>query len=439
MSVLEKAQQLLEQYALCDNCLGRQFALLGHGLENKTRGETIKLLLTMKAHEMILANEESGFTLLRTLATNGAFHAASEILRVQKRRTAKARQCHLCEGIVKDAKKLADKVAKLLAEYEYSTFLIGVKLPVSVEEREDELKAKFDLIFSENMRNEFSRTIGKAASILTGKEVEFRRPDMAVIINPFTSHVLLQVNSLHIAGRYKKLVRGISQSRWFCRNCRGKGCERCNWTGKMYADSVEEFIATPTLELTKGEAAILHGAGREDVDARMLGHGRPFVIEVKAPKKRFVDLKALEKTINERASAKVEVRDMHFADKELVRRLKKGETSQKTYNVTVDFDRPVPDKELKKLEDTLRGLVVHQQTPQRVLHRRADRVREKYIYEAKVKRLAPNRVRLKVKCQGGLYVKELVTGDEGRTKPSMAEILDTRATPSELDVLEVKE
>jgi tRNA pseudouridine synthase 10 len=38
-----------------------------------------------------------------------------------------------------------------------------------------------------------------------------------------------------------------------------------------------------------------------------------------------------------------------------------------------------------------------------------------------------------------LYVKELVTGDEGRTKPSMAEILGTRATPSELDVLEVRE
>jgi tRNA pseudouridine synthase 10 len=439
MDVLEKAQKLLEQHALCDNCLGRQFALLGHGLENHTRGEAIKLLLTMKAHEMMLANEKSGLILLRTLATNGAFHAASEILQGQKRRTAKAKKCYLCEVKVEDVEKLADKAAKLLAEYEFSTFLIGVKLPVSVEEREDELKAKFDLNFSESMRNEFSRTIGKAVWTLAGKEVEFRRPDIAVIVNPFTEDIALQVNPLHIAGRYKKLVRGISQSRWFCRSCRGKGCERCSWTGKMYAESVEEFIASPTLELTAGEAAILHGAGREDVDARMLGHGRPFVIEVKAPKKRFVDLKTLEKTINERALAKVEVLGMHFADKELVRRLKKGETAQKTYNVTVDFDRLVSDEELKKLENALRGLIVCQQTPQRVLHRRADRVREKYIYEAKVKRLTPNRVRLKVKCQGGLYVKELVTGDEGRTKPSVAGILDAKATPSELDVLEVRE
>jgi tRNA pseudouridine synthase 10 len=439
MDVLEKAQKLLEQHALCDNCLGRQFALLGHGLENQTRGEAIKLLLTMKAHEMTLANEKSGLILLRTLATNGAFRAASEVLQGQKRRSAEAKKCYLCEGKAEDAEKLADKAARLLAEYEFSTFLIGVKLPVGVEEREDELKAKFDLSFSESMRNEFSRTIGKAVWALAGKEVEFRRPDIAVIVNPFTEDIALQVNPLHIAGRYKKLVRGISQSRWFCRSCRGKGCERCSWTGKMYAESVEEFIATPTLELTEGEAAILHGAGREDVDVRMLGHGRPFVIEVKAPKKRFVDLKTLEETINERALAKVEVLGMHFADKELVRRLKRGETAQKTYSVTVDFDRLVSDEELKKLENALRGLIVYQQTPQRVLHRRADRVREKYIYEAKVKRLTPNRVRFKVKCQGGLYVKELVTGDEGRTKPSMAEILDAKATPSELDVLEVRE
>ena len=439
MSVLEKAQKLLEQYALCDNCLGRQFALLGHGIENQTRGEAIKLLLTMKAHEMTFANEKYGLILLRALASDGSFHAASEILRVLKKRTVKAKLCYLCEGKIEDARGIADEATKLLAEYESSTFLVGVRLPISVEEREDELKAKFDLTFSENMRNEFSRTIGKTISTLTGKEVDFQRPNVAVIVNPFTGHVGLQVNSLHIAGRYKKLARGISQSRWFCRNCRGRGCERCNWTGKMYAESVEGFIAAPTLEMTKGEVAILHGAGREDVDARMLGHGRPFVIEVKSPKKRFIDLKTLQKTINKCALAKVEVRGLRFAEKGLIRRLKKGETSQKTYNVIVNFNRSVSDEELERLENALRGLTVHQQTPQRVLHRRADRVREKYIYEAKVKRLTPDRVRLKVKCQGGLYVKELVTGDEGRTKPSVAEILDAQAMPSDLDVLEVRE
>ena len=44
---------------------------------------------------------------------------------------------------------------------------------------------------------------------------------------------------------------------------------------------------------------------------------------------------------------------------------------------------------------------------------------------------------MRVHCQGGLYIKELITGDEGRTSPSVAEILDVKAKPLELDVLEV--
>jgi len=38
---------------------------------------------------------------------------------------------------------------------------------------------------------------------------------------------------------------------------------------------------------------------------------------------------------------------------------------------------------------------------------------------------------------GGLYIKELISGDDGRTKPSISEILNTPAECIELDVLEV--
>jgi tRNA pseudouridine synthase 10 len=45
---------------------------------------------------------------------------------------------------------------------------------------------------------------------------------------------------------------------------------------------------------------------------------------------------------------------------------------------------------------------------------------------------------MKVDCQGGLYVKELVSGDEGRTSPSLTGILGVRALVEELDVIDVK-
>jgi tRNA pseudouridine synthase 10 len=44
---------------------------------------------------------------------------------------------------------------------------------------------------------------------------------------------------------------------------------------------------------------------------------------------------------------------------------------------------------------------------------------------------------MRIQCQGGLYIKELITGDEGRTTPSVAEILNVEAKPLELDVLNV--
>jgi tRNA pseudouridine synthase 10 len=63
--------------------------------------------------------------------------------------------------------------------------------------------------------------------------------------------------------------------------------------------------------------------------------------------------------------------------------------------------------------------------------------REKYIYDVNVKKLSPKKAEMKIRCQGGLYVKELVTGDEGRTVPSVSEILNNKARPMKLDVLSV--
>jgi tRNA pseudouridine synthase 10 len=71
------------------------------------------------------------------------------------------------------------------------------------------------------------------------------------------------------------------------------------------------------------------------------------------------------------------------------------------------------------------------------LHRRADLVREKYIYKVKVKKVSPKRALLEIRCQGGLYVKELVSGDEGRTVPNVSSLLNNRAKTLRLDVLNV--
>jgi tRNA pseudouridine synthase 10 len=169
----------------------------------------------------------------------------------------------------------------------------------------------------------------------------------------------------------------------------------------------------------------------------MLGRGRPFVIEVTRPKKRFLNLGQLQREVNAVGKGKVRVSILRPADKTVVRSLKKGESTQKEYRVLIEFESEITDRALRKVEKDLTNILIKQQTPLRVVHRRADITRERYIYEVDVKKLSQKKAEMKIRCQGGLYVKELVTGDEGRTIPSVSAILKNPAKPLKLDVLEV--
>jgi tRNA pseudouridine synthase 10 len=440
MDILEKVLSMLSRYPLCDHCLGRQFALLGYSIENKDRGKALKLSLTLQASDLNAAENAEGVKRLKILALNGFSREARETLKHLKKRVPKKdapTTCFLCENRFQLVEGLTQKALGAVADYEYTTFLVGIELPVAVEEREDEFKAAFNVSYGESIRHEFGRLLGKRIAEASGKTAEYKKPDLAVIVNPFLEQVRVQVNPLFVAGRYRKLVRDIPQSKWFCSSCRGRGCEKCGGTGKMYPESVEELASKPLLEAAEGEKTSFHASGREDIDARMLGSGRPFVIEVSKPKKRFLDLKKVEAAVNANAVGKVEVSGLRFSSKDVVRRLKAGESAQKEYRVLIDFGSAVSEEDLRLLEEKLSGILIKQQTPLRVLHRRADLIREKYIYEVKVKKVSLKRAEMKIRCQGGLYVKELVSGDEGRTAPSVSELLGNRAKPLKLDVLNV--
>ena len=438
MSVLDAALQMLEKHPLCDNCLGRQFALLARGVENDERGKALKLSLRLQASVLKLKGETEGLRTLKILAGNGFSVEAGETLRQSRKRVPKTEQaCLLCDGKFQSLDALVQKALREAACYEYATFLVGIELPTAVEEREDEFKAALNVVYGESIRHEFGRLLGKRLEEQTGKTVEFRKPDLAVIVNPWAETIALQVNPLFVAGRYCKLVRDIPQSKWFCRSCRGKGCEKCGGTGKLYPESVEEIVSKPLLEAAEGEKSAFHASGREDVDARMLGSGRPFVVEVSKPRKRKLDLAKVKEAINAIGEGKVQVSRLRFTSRDLVRKLKKAESAQKEYRVLIEFGRDVTEEELRDLEAKLTGVSIKQQTPLRVLHRRADLTREKYIYKVKVKKVAPKQAEMIVRCQGGLYVKELVSSDEGRTVPSIPELLGTGANTLKLDVLKV--
>ena len=67
-----------------------------------------------------------------------------------------------------------------------------------------------------------------------------------------------------------------------------------------------------------------------------------------------------------------------------------------------------------------------------------DRVRQKRLYYVEAEKLDKRLVKFRRKAQGGLYVKELIDGDEGRTKPNIAEFLGRKPLKIDLSVIEVE-
>ncbi|MEA2033736.1 MAG: tRNA pseudouridine(54/55) synthase Pus10 [Euryarchaeota archaeon] len=420
--VIETARKIVKEGLgpICDNCIGRQFAKISSGLSNAKRGQIVKEALRTK------------WNLGEEIELQG--------------------KCWVCNGLFENLDEWVLKALDALRGYEFDSFLVGTKVSGMLLENEELIWEIAGASYAEPLKAELNREIGKRIERETGKTVDFERPDLVVLLNLWTEKVELQVNSCFIYGRYRKFERGIPQTRWLCRECRGRGCEKCNYTGKMYAESVEELISNSILAEFKGEYMVLHGCGREDIDARMLGSGRPFVVEIKEPRRRKVDLRMLEDKVKEENAGKLEVTGLQYVKREMVAQIKNAK-ADKTYRVGVRLKplhglrghgaephRPkVLEKDLKNALNTLTGAVIEQRTPTRVLHRRADMVRRRKVHSAKLISFDESVFFMEIRCDGGLYVKELVSGDGGRTKPNLSELLGTEvdAEVKELDVMDV--
>jgi tRNA pseudouridine synthase 10 len=282
-----------------------------------------------------------------------------------------------------------------------------------------------------------NREVGKAVARKSGKTPDPKQPEIVVILNLAEEIAEVQINPLFFYGRYRKLERGIPQTHWHCRACQGEGCEKCDFTGKQYQDSVEELIGRPAIALFQAENAILHGAGREDIDALMLGSGRPFILEIKNPMKRTIDLGLLERQTNKETKDKVEICHLRFSNRDEIARIKAAEF-RKTYRVTLEAEKPLNKEKLIKVAQALQGKLIKQLTPTRVAHRRANKVRERIIYNCTIESVEGIIARLTLETESGTYIKEFISGDDQKTQPNFSELIGIPCKVKELDVIDVK-
>jgi tRNA pseudouridine synthase 10 len=412
MNVLADARELAAEGPVCDACLGRAFADRSHGLTNAERGQSLRIAAALDDDEPYESTDTA--------------------------------DCWVCEGLCDEFDAWAERCAAAVEDVEFDTYQVGTRTPPLLAENERLLReaAGLEPDAGEAFKSEFNREVGKRIGPLTDTTVDFGRPDVQFTLDVDADQVEVDVHSAFVYGRYRKLERDIPQTEWPCNACDRSGyvgsqpCENCGGTGYLYEHSVEELTAPVVRDVMDGTDAKFHGAGREDVDARMVGTGRPFVIEVLEPRRRDIDTDRLTGDINAFAEGRVEVDRLGLATYESVERVK-GLDASKRYRAEVAFDGPVDAEDLTAALADLDGATVEQYTPHRVDHRRASITRTREVYDATGELDDPTHATVEIHGAGGLYVKELVSGDEGRTEPNLADTLGVGAEVTALDVVGV--
>ena len=264
--------------------------------------------------------------------------------------------------------------------------------------------------------------------------------------SPITTSIRCERESVFLLGKYKKSARDIAQSKWFVDS---------DFVVKSSVEEVaEEWLRREFFDATISRksslsptTATLSSSGREDVDVRMLGNGRDFCMEISNPQTlaRIAGRHTIGSIERFVSPLGVEISDMRLVDRRVLPWLHHcSESHSKSYTCVVWCEKSIDNvRELSKVKN----LEICQWTPVRTLHRRANLARSKTLFGIKAELVGSSMdgshfLQLTLSTSAGMYIKEFVHSDFGRTSPSLADLLGcpgARCDILQLDVLEVED
>ena len=292
----------LVRQGTCDACLGRVGGKRTYGQSLEDAGRGVRASVVERDSHLANAREEEPL-------------------------------CPFCENLFEEVDLLADIIFEAIEPYDVKRLQLGARVPKDQVEQEEKLRKRLGAGGSDALKPSLVEEIGKRLKDrLEGVTLVNDKPDVLALIDVLTLTVELDIRAVYVYGRYRKLERGIPQTRWPCRACKGRGCESCNQTGLQYEKSVQDLVGNPMLEIFQGTEHAFHGMGREDIDVRCLGRGRPFVLEIKEPRKRSFNAEKLAEIINEAAEGSVEVSAIRPSTRSEVVRIK-DTPAEKSYTI----------------------------------------------------------------------------------------------------------
>jgi len=321
--------------------------------------------------------------------------------------------------------RLSGEWLSALESYSFQTYTIGL--------RTSKIEGKKPLLAA--LRQAVAET-----PFFADKQFVLQHPDVEIVFDELIHQVVIHIFPVILVGRYTKLQRTIAQTRHFCFECKGSGkkngnvCPQCKGEKVLTKESVQELI-TPFFqkEFTCNEV-LFHGAGREDVDVRMLGSGRPFALTLENPIVRTIDVEKLRTHINRALKGKVELVELKIGHPNDVANVTRAYHT-KRYRALVESPEKINLNPLNAFLEQKMDVV--QLTPTRVEKRRVMKERPHWIILESFKRISDHIIEVELHASAGCYIKEFISGDNGRSKPSLKDWLRVRCGCKELDVLEI--
>ncbi len=326
----------------------------------------------------------------------------------------------------KDKTYLSNLICNYIKEkkIEINTFNLGLTLDKNIPE-EEKIEIKL------NFQKQLILEIEKEGNIK--RQNDFA--DIEIIIDFTRDKIELSLRPVYIYGRYIKHSRNLPQTIHYCFQCKGRGCPFCNNTGKISSTSVQEILTPIFQKEFEAQDNKFHGCGREDIDVRMLGNGRPFVIELINSKIRTKTQEQFNKIISLINNKDIlEIKDLRFSNKKEIVEIKNTEHKKK-YLAKVSCEKQCDLNNLEKILN--KELEIKQQTPLRVMKRRANIIRTRKCSIVEINKINNLEFKITFIADGGLYIKELISSDENRTIPSISQIINNTCICKELDVLEI--
>ncbi len=356
-SIIEQARQVSQEFELCSHCMGRLYV-------SQMRLKSCKRL------------------------------GGSIYKKLSKEEPAK---CYICKNLYQRLKSCAERLHDLTQDVEFSSFMVGVTLAPSIQDRDDLVRSKCRAKGAPGIKADVAREIAQRFGRKTDAAADHAMPELVATVDLRRDAIDIYTRPIFVFGRYVKKTRGLPQKR-------GGG------------ESVEKHIFEFLSGVTGARSMTVTFVGHEDQDSLVLGSGRPFFARLACPKIRAVrfpdSAKAGQITLHSLKTVKKPCLPVRF---------------QSVFRILVDTEDAAGQELLRSLERIPKLPVL--------IYEESGRINKKRISMLKYKRVSPKSISITATAEGGLPIKRFVEGSN--VNPNISDMLETKCTCVKFDFLQV--